>query len=207
MAQQSQKGGRKWRIQNPVTYSYYLVGTHCSETINYLMEYGDIAFVDGSHPITDFTCTAGCNPKAQKCLTRHETVIWDWSAYEKQCQYAPLGTYAAYVSEKEVIVDHLQAAYIVKTLQPSKIAPSFNLSKVILMENDVVIAFGKQPILGQEATRDQPRTFLAEKITESKDPENARFQFPADAPCRKKYFLENRIGRVILQLKLATSAQ
>ena len=119
------------------------------------MEYGDIAFVDGSHPTTDFTRKAGCNPKAQKCLTRHERVIWDWSAYEKQCQYAPLGTYAAHVSEKEVIVDHLQAAHIVKALQPSKIAPGCNLSKVILMQNDVVIAFGKQLIPGQETTRDQ----------------------------------------------------
>ena len=102
IALQPQKGGRKQWTQNLVAYSYNLVETHCSETMNYSIQYGVIAFVDGSHPITNFNRMAECNPKTQKCLTRHKTVIWGWSAYEKQCQYAPLGTYAAHVSGKEV---------------------------------------------------------------------------------------------------------
>ena len=75
IALQPQKGGRKRWTQNPVAYSYNLVETHCFEAINYSIEYGVIAFADGSHPIADFNRTAECNPKTQKCLTRHKTVI------------------------------------------------------------------------------------------------------------------------------------
>ena len=167
----------QWRTQNRVSYSYYFIGTHCIETTSYLMEYGEILFFDGSHPVTYFTRTAGRNPKAQKCLTCHETMIWDWSAYAKQCQYAPSGKYASYVSQKEVIINCLKADYVVKIPQLLRIAPSCNLSEPKLMGNDVVIAFEKQLTLREETFGDQPWTFLAEKITESKDPENTRFQF------------------------------
>ena len=212
MVLQPQRGGRKWRMQNPVSYSYHFIGTHCSETINYLMEYGDIAFVDGSHSITDFTRTAGCNAQAQKCLTRHETVIWDWRAYEKQCQYAKLGTYAAHVSEKEIIIDQLQAAYIVKNLQPLKVAPYCNLSEAILMENDVIIVFGKQFTPQEVVFKDQPQTFLTEKIIENRDPKNTRFQFLSNTlienEAKTSCEIWNMLNRIIRQISVkdATAA-
>lgn len=48
MVLQLQRGGSKWQTQNPVSYFYHFIRTHCLETINCLMKYGDIAFADGS---------------------------------------------------------------------------------------------------------------------------------------------------------------
>ena len=109
-------------------------------------------------------------------MTRQETVIWDWSAYEKQYQYAKLGTYAAHVGEKEIITDRLQAAYVAKILQPPKILqPHSNLLEAVLMKNEVVIVFREQFTPQETVFKNQPRTLLAEKIIKSKDSDNVRF--------------------------------
>lgn len=176
----------KWTTTNPVRYSYYFIGTHCQTTTNYVMEEGEAVLFDGTGLLADFTRTAGCRPRDNKCFTRHETIYWNYTDFESKCHYRYDGTYSAQVSGGEVFVSALQAAFI-QSKENRTLGYGCNIDNPVFAENDVVLSFSTIDDQGTAAGQrhEQLRPLIAERVSNSFEPLNTRLQYLNDLEIRR----------------------
>jgi len=111
---QSQTG--IWATNNEIKIDFiWCCKMHCVTVSNYLIEEGYVATWNGRTISSDLGNLGGCLPSAGRCTSPDGTIIWDGKNMTEVCPYTEKGKYTAKSSPPFLVVDSLQAAFMIKT--------------------------------------------------------------------------------------------
>ncbi|VDN47685.1 unnamed protein product, partial [Gongylonema pulchrum] len=131
-----------WKSRNDVHYSDGWLGTRCTTTTNYVLEYGDIATSEDHGIISSLGDMGNCKVLTGLCMTRKGTIMWNATEVREKCFYESKGTTIAQATVHHVLIESLQAALIfAKGKISTHTVLHCNLKNPQKMENDIILTF------------------------------------------------------------------
>lgn len=172
------------RTANPVQYSYGWFGTRCTPTVNFVWEEGEVATTDFHHIFSNLAPTDGCNPEEGSCPHKNGILIWNLTEWQKSCPYKKIGAHEVHVKGQHVLVDDMQAAFVLEGISEDSSADnqtdSCNFKNARIMENGVVVELRPKSKLLQ-GNKMEKAGLMEGDGGSSSDPENVRFQYLYDS--------------------------
>ena len=174
-----QRSNSLWSSNHTLTVHYkYCCYTHCTRVINFVMETGEVATMNGLHLSSNLADLGSCIPQnGQRCVVDNRRIIWKPHTLRGFCSYIPSHNFTAVIHGNHIIIDEIHGAFTLASMGSLEKPGHFLNVPLCLPKGTLMTTQGVAlRILGNVSILHLTPSFSSVPF-ENQDPENIKFEY------------------------------